>query len=366
MVQLPKKQGFLTPTFRKKVFLLGMVVLGCYGRLFSQEVQTAPTANRWAVILDILPASGSEKGSYELALQTFQNHLIQTGIAENQVLLFSCLQSDEKWHPTRKNIQQLLTAFRNPEQNRMPCADGRYPLRRVEGIVELHVYVLAKGFSDTQKNETFLVPSPVSEKSILEGKTKQLITLESLEEAMLHTAAGQKSIERTLLVVDFQSMFSVTRGNAQKSPFQETNLRELATRGYRDEPEAMETASTMKDRYLHLRIYTKNHSLKETSSTAFYQTLRRGLEGYADIAGNQDGIVQAEELARYLRSNHPGSVEVTQNGNDSFPLCKAHREVQIPEGLFQKLARTLTRFPEEQQSARKREIQLKAEKKRTP
>ena len=110
-----------------------------------------------------------------------------------------------------------------------------------------------------------------------------------------------------------------------------------------------------------LRIVTRDENLSGERLDDFFSAFRKGMDGYADISGNNDGLVQAEELAYYIRDNAGVTMEIARNGNASHVLAKANKSLNIPDGLFQELSSTFTRdeFRKERDSALQRETRLR-------
>lgn len=146
-------------------------------------------------------------------------------------------------------------------------------------------------------------------------------------------------------------------------PLREIDIANVPTRGVDSQGE--ESANS---RFLHLRILTKNEQVTGQTAECFYQLLEKGYQGFADISGNQDGVVQAGELAQYIETNgRPGSIEITRNGNDPFPISQSRQRIEIPDGLFETIGKTFTldKYATERESAFQREESNKQRSKGT-
>lgn len=341
---------------RPLLFILACAALCAAGRISAADEPFVSAANRWAVIIDTITDDAADKDAY----QTLRDELNDSGILPDHILAYSSLNDDPAKRPTKENLTALLDGIRNPDRNRLPGADGQMcRVRTVEGPCELQFYVMAGGVFDPENAHELLVPAGIPTEQIEKSNEKSLLPLQDIENALISPEEDQSPMERTFLVVNFISLHSVTRGNAADSPLREIDLARVPVRGSGDDTENDK-------RFLHLRVLTKNEQIDDPTVSSFYQTLRAGLHGYADLSGNQDGLVQAEELARYIETNgRPGSVEMARNGNDPYPLARSRQEATIPEGLFAEIGRTFTmdKYSNERKSAQEREKSIKSKSK---
>lgn len=319
-----------------------------YAAAEESFINPNPANNRWGIILDAVSSAEDSTPERSEAFERFRNELIDAGFLPDHLLFFTSADADPTRHPTKENILKLLDGIRNPDLNRLPgSADGEAArrIRMDDGDCELQFYVIAGGVADAQRTKNLIVPAGVATDQIKSSDDASLIPLSEIEDALIHPGEGQKALDRTFLAVNFISLFTVTRGGAPDSPLQEIDLTRVPFRGG-ESAEGQEDqfqAEGQEDRFQHIRVLTKNEDMADETADSFYQMLQNGLRGFADISGNQDGIVQAGELAQYLESNgRPGSVEIAQNGNDPYPICRSRQEPTIPAGLFAEIGRTFT------------------------
>lgn len=291
--------------------------------------------NRWALIIDIPRVEQTKSLDYAQSLEMFRNSLIQSGFAADHVLVFSSTSSEAAWQPTSDNIKKLIAGIKKPDDIVWLKAGSSVPtrIRQNDGAAELLVFVMAEGFATKDQTKAIIVPQDVNPDSLSKSlDNPQVISVQDLEAAILDSR-----IERTMLLVNFQTTEGVRSAAKKNKDLASPNLKTLARSSVKQRALQEEENS-----YLHVQISTKNQSLTEKAAFSFYRMIQDGLRGAADIAGNQDGIVQATELAEYVKSNTRGfaSVETAQNGNGTFALAKSIKTVNIPKGLFQEIGST--------------------------
>ena len=291
--------------------------------------------NRWALIIDIPRVEQTKSLDYAQSLESFRNSLIQSGFAADHVLVFSSTSSEAAWQPTSDNIKTLIAGIKKPDDVAWIKAGSSAParIRQNDGAAELLVFVMAEGFATKDQTKAIIVPQDVNPDSLSKSlDNPKVISVGDLESALLDS-----HIERTMLLVNFQTTEGVRSAAKKNRDLASPNLKALARSSAKQRAQQEEENS-----YLHVQISTKNQSLTEKAAFSFYRMIQDGLQGAADIAGNQDGIVQATELADYIKSNTQGfaSVETAQNGNGTFALAKSIKTVNIPKGLFQEIGST--------------------------
>jgi len=318
-------------------------------RADESENVNVPTENRWAIFIDASNDSTPENAE---ALAKFRDAVIKIGISEENALVYSGSSNDSQKKPTRENIDKLVEALSYPNDKILP--EGK--LRKSGSKAgETMIFLTGLGVANDKTGEAYFAPSGVDESEVQGWSDPKLISLKTLEDALLYPKDGQKPLERTFFVVALNSPKAATRGASDDSKrLNGVDLKRLPTRGTTDEDDADEVA-----KYAHFRVVTKNAKFDDRLIGGFYNALRDGLEGSADVAGNQDGKVSADELANYLESTSNGAgrtVVVDRTGNDPYPICKAQRKLSINEDIFDDLAKafTLDEYKSEREEAKRK------------
>ncbi|MDO4628141.1 MAG: hypothetical protein Q4C70_03075, partial [Planctomycetia bacterium] len=337
-------------------FVYGLVTV--LGMNLIEVAQGAEVIRR-AIVIDTSETNEASKQGYSVALENFVRSLEATGILHNQIVLLSDVHKKPTQNVWKAELRALVAAAKKEQ----------------ESLDELQIYISACGVSNGVRD--MLVPSGVPLEEIESTEDRRLISVEELEKEILETHAT-----RIFLVINFKAFKTVTRSSGKQSSLNNIDIRRyrgLEYGEYFDDEEEMEegtdaeagaesgsetesghrpgTENVAPQEHHVLRIVTRNQDMSGAQLDNFYQVMQTGLEGYADITGNNDGEVQVEELAYYLRDNSSTEVEIWRNGNVSFSLAKARRRLQIPDGLFQELGNTFTKqeFRQERDSAFSRE-----------
>ncbi|MDO4573936.1 MAG: hypothetical protein Q4D98_01845 [Planctomycetia bacterium] len=322
-----------------KILFCSVFIAFCVGASGAETSQGGPGseipgAKRFAIIFDTTTPPANQQNEYETAIQTLADCLKASGIPEKNIHVYSSFSTPA----TRKKMQSALR--RKSWKSNPP--------------EELQVYITANGLSNGTKD--MLVPSGVSVEDVQETGDSRLIAFEEIQKMIANSGAT-----RILLVMNFQSVKAVTRSSGAGSKLQ--NVRIQGYRGLRsneyfddEESETENAEDNPKKNFQFLQIVTRDQDIRGTRISDFYQTFRGAMEGYADISGNNDGKIQAEELAHYLRDNTEMTVEISRNGNAEYLLCEAKKKAQIPAEIFESLQRTFTReeFRQERDSAAQR------------
>lgn len=323
----------------KTVLLILVGILTVFSQVaYGEDLDKASIvdpANRWAFIID---ASTVNTESYA----SFKSELLAAGFPTDHIFVFSSSAKDQTLRSSRENIAKILDGIKNPERNLIPQMAGteKRRLRTKNGPCEVQLYVTAGGVANKDQTRNMIVPSGIKVDEITRTDDNRLISLNEIEDALTSPGEDQLPIERTLLVVNFLSVHTVTRsvqGKAVDNPFEGINISKVPVRS------AQNTKEEDSGKFLHVRILTKNGQITDQTAESFYQTLEKGIHGFADISGNQDNIVQADELVNYIKSNmRSDSVEEARNGNDPFPISKTKLKAEIPDGLFNTIGQNFT------------------------
>ena len=298
----------------------------------SDKGFTQPS-NRWALIVDIPRVSVEKSLDHAQSVEDFRKNLVQSGFDAEHVLVFSSTNQNKDWQPTTQNINRLLEGIKQPDLAtwlKAGTADAAR-IRQNDGAAELLVFVLAEGFASKDQSKAVILPQNVDPASLSKGlDAPEVISIAELEETLINS-----EIERTMLLINFQTTENVRSATKQNRNLAAPNLKSITRSANSRQRTDLDTSN-----YLHIEICTKNQSMTEKASFSFYRMIQDGLQGSADIAGNQDGIVQATELAEYIKANARGfaSVETAQNGNGAFALAKAAKSVNIPDNLFRDIS----------------------------
>lgn len=317
-----------------------------------------PREGRYAVILDTTLPEANRKSEHQNALRTLSESLQKTGIPRDHIQLYT---SSAK-APTLKIMEEVFAP--KSWAKKQPA--------------EIQVYITANALSNGTAD--MLVPAGVSPDEIQETTDPRLISFNEIREMLASCGA-----ERIFLMMNFMSVKNVTRSSGKTSALQNVNLeryRGVTSSEYFDEEEedaagdvppiqtqnadSTNTPSVNQSgNFQFLQIVTRDQSVSNPQFNAFYQTFQSGLEGYADIAGNNDGWIQAEEIAYYLRANAAMDVEISRNGNARYVLCKAGKKAKIPASIFHELSRVFTRdeFTQERESAAQRAAAIENQEK---
>ncbi len=319
----------------------------------SESPNATSGSNRWAIFID---ASNDSNDENEAAFVEFRDALIASGVPEENALVYSASSTDPKKRPTRETLDALLTALKQPDKFvLLPGETQERRLRNEEGVCEVQIYLTSLGVADESTGEAFFAPCDVDESQIVDAKDPRLVSLNAIEDALLFTDDGQVHLERAFFVVALNSPKAATRGsNGENSRvLNGVDPKRIPTRGTNDENERVAT------KFAYFRIATKNARFDDRLVGSFYSTLRDGLKGSADVAGDQNGTVSAEELATYLETTAriaQRTVAVDRSGNVEYPLCDAQIKASIPTKLFDELANTFTdpKFAKEKKDAQAR------------
>ncbi len=337
--------------YNRIIFLL-CFVLACAVCAFGQSrtEKIVDKENRMAIIIDTTVPENPVK--YQNALDSLIKTLINSGIDGSRIIVLSNICKEPEFKPTSTNIRALLGVIRNRNLRWIKNNNNRDVLIRpnLDKPSELQIYLNAGGVSNESQTRFLIIPSDIDEEAVKSTFDEGLISItEDIEEAMLSEQHAKK-LERTLLVININSVISVTRSASRYngSSLKDSDLSKLnhlLKSAYLEDEDEEEEDGPKTFRYT--RILTKNQSLNASSVENFYDLLKRGLEGYADIAGNHDGVVQDIELAEYIQSTNKGfsnlQVEHSFNGNAVYPIANCKIEVEIPTGLFKKIGDAFTR-----------------------
>ena len=334
-------------------------------RADDSKIENAPSpSNRWAIFID---ASNNSNDENEAAFVEFRDALIASGVPEKNVLVYSASSPDPKKRPTRETLDALLKALKQPDKFvLLPGETEERRLRNEVGVCEVQIYLTSLGVSDEATGEAFFAPCDVDESQIDDEKDPRLMSLNAIEDALLFADDGQTPLERAFFVVALNSPKAATRGpNGEISRvLNGVDPKRIPTRGADDENERGTT------KFAYFRIATKNARFDDRLVGSFYSTLRDGLKGSADVAGDQNGTVSAEELATYLETTAriaQRTVAVDRSGNVEYPLCDAQIKASIPTELFDELSKTFTnpKFAKEKKDAQARAKKARGQSKTT-
>ncbi len=299
-------------------------------------------ANRWVVAIDAsVPSDSSEeRARTEAARRKFCADLQASGIPADHIFVYSSSATDASRRPTRATILAILDALRDvggfcelyPER---PGEDKPY-WREEDAPCEIQLYITARGFADPNGGPDRLVPCDETLDSVADSPDERFVGVDEIESALTKPADdGEVPFERTLLAVNFLST-GATRGVGNGAVPPEINLRRSNARGFDDE-------GGDATRFRHVRVLTKNERLDAETVDSFYSTLSEGLAGAADASGDGDGWVRAYELAEYVRTNgRENAVEIAQNGNATYSLCRARRRWSPEPKIFDDIGKIFT------------------------
>lgn len=334
--------------FFSKISMVLWVIAALLNEGQGADNPILPSQDRYVVIFDTTTPEPSRKSEYQTAVRSFTDSLQKAGIPATNIHVYSAISAPA----TRKAMEDALA----PKSWKSVSP------------AELQVYITANGLSNGVKD--MLVPAEVSIDDLHETGDTRLISFEEIQKRIANCGA-----RRILLVMNFQSVKTVTRSSDTGSALQNVKLqryRGLRSNEYFDEEEEEISedagAGLSSKNFQFLRIVTRDQDIRGYRINDFYQTFRSAIEGYADISGNHDGMIQAEELAYYLRDNTEMAIEISRNGNAEYVLCKANKKVQIPADLFEELSRTFTRdeFRQERDSAAQRAAALRNQEGNNP
>ncbi len=338
----------------ERILLTFAVLLGvnASARADDSKIENASSPpNRWAIFID-----ASNDSNNDAAFGEFRDALIASGVPEENALVYFGSSRDPKKRPTRETLDALLKALKQPDKFvLLPGETQERRLRNEDGVCEVQIYLTSLGVSDEATGEAFFAPSDVDESQIVDAKDPRLMSLNAIEDALLFADDGQAPLERAFFVVALNSPKAATRGSngVNSRVLNGVDPKRIPTRGADDENERGTT------KFAYFRIATKNARFDDRLVGSFYSTLRDGLKGSADVAGDQNGTVSAEELATYLETTAriaQRTVAVDRSGNVEYPLCDAQIKASIPTELFDELSNTFTepKFAKEKKDAQTR------------
>ncbi len=303
------------------------------------EKTPVAAANRWVVALDASEpsASSEENARTEAAREKFCADLRASGILADHILVYSATADDAARRPTRETFAAILDALRDvdgfcelyPER---PGEDKPY-WREDDAPCEIQFYITARGFSDPSGGPDRLVPYGESLDDVADSPNERFISVDEIEDALTKPADDEAApFERTFLAINFLSPGAATRGAAGSASAKAVDLKRSNARGVGGEGSAAG--------FRHVRVLTKNERLDSQAVDSFYSTTSEGLAGAADACGNNDGWVSADELAEYVRANgRENAVEIAQNGNAVYSLCRSARRWKPEPEIFDAIER---------------------------
>lgn len=359
-------------TFLKKESLFWFIALGaclclfCSERLAfsndSEEPDLTNPENRWVIIIDTLKYTKSEEIRNRDAYGDLYQVLLRADFKPDNIITYSeSAPVTPNFRPTSENIRKLLQSIQSPEYSELITRGEDARIRSVNEKAELHLYIIAQGVTNKAGDRFMIVPSDIDPESIESTEDEGLISIDEIQDALLNTTDDQRLIERTFLIINCISVHSYLRGQGTNSSVDNISVNQLKqhlgkqiSRGNNN--------SNAAETYAFWRILVQNQNVADKSPDNFYQTLQKGLAGYADIAGKRDGVVSASELADYMRKlGKTSQIDIIHNGNDPFPLGKTEIKPNIPNGLFKKLGDLYThdKMKGQRQSAYEREQRIK-------
>lgn len=355
-------------------------------------VPIAKSENRWIVVVDATPKEDEIADEYRDALDNLKNDFVRIcGVDEDRVVVYSQYETNPEFHATRENILALLDALRFPESAEMKVPIGNDGFKKVETrsqadeIAEFQLYLIAKGVANPEQTKFAILPSDFDETQIaqiddFDKLAESTIPIADVQRAMVECDPAFRPVERTLLVANFLSTVSTSRGDdaelAVAANFRDVDLDKIAQfRGGANDGGSV-AVKLAEAAFFHGSVLVSNENLLEANrrSDAFFRVLRDGLDGFADVSGNGDSVVQADELLRYVREHDGGRGwrQPPLNGTDPFPICKTERKLKVPADLMKEIGETFASYqdkktgktvdphPTERESAKKRYERLNA------
>ena len=312
----------------------------------APEIQKlmANDSKRHALLIDTTESTAPNKETY---LDNISARIEKLGIDRNNI--HKLTYSGKK--ATEKNIMNLFTG------------------KKSGSVEELMIFLTAYGISNGKKD--FIVPAGVNPEEIESTEDEGLISIDTLYQKILDSGA-----KRVLFVINFKSVRKVTRGAGNNSNLQNVNLETIVAKAGKiyeqrdsdndtsnednDEDDSDDEGKELEGHQI-LFLTTKDQDTANQNLSQFYPTLIKALEGHADITGDNDGFIEAEEIPLYFSKNT--SIQIMNNkleGNARYVLGKAEQKVTIPEGLFLDIAKEFTRdeFQPERDSAIAREKKI--------
>ena len=317
----------------------------------APEIQKlmANDSKRHALLIDTTESTAPNKETY---LDNISARIEKLGIDRNNIHKLT----DSGKKATVKNINELMNLF---------TGTGK----KSGSVEELMIFLTAYGISNGEKD--FIVPAGVNPEEIKSTEDKGLISIDDT----LYPKIMASGAKRVLFVINFKSVRKVTRGAGNNSNLQNVNLETIVAKAGKinesysdndtsnednDEDDSSDEGKELEGHQI-LFITTKDQDTANQNLSQFYPTLIKALEGHADITGDNDGFIEAEEIPLYFSKNT--SIQIMNNkleGNTRYVLGKAEQKVTIPEGLFLDIAKEFTRdeFQPERDSAIAREKKI--------
>ncbi|MDO4424248.1 MAG: hypothetical protein Q4D17_00555 [Planctomycetia bacterium] len=276
----------------------------------------------------------------------------------------------EKLGIDRNNIHKLTYSGKKAtEENIINELMNLFTGKKSGSVEELMIFLTAYGISNGKKD--FIVPAGVNPEEIESTEDTRLISIDDT----LYPKILDSGAKRVLFVINFKSVRKVTRGAGNNSNLQNVNLETIVAKAGKinesysdndtsnednDEDDSSDEGKELEGHQI-LFITTKDQDTANQNLSQFYPTLIKALEGHADITGDNDGFIEAEEIPLYFSKNT--SIQIMNNkleGNTRYVLGKAEQKVTIPEGLFLDIAKEFTRdeFQPERDSAIAREKKI--------
>lgn len=306
-----------------------------------------PPETRWAILIDAADAktlndAGTTLERSAAAREKFCQKLTQSGVPADHIFVYSVDAADEARRPTQENILAVLDALRYVDNfvqlDQDDSESRRWRGDDVEAPCEVQLYVIAGGVSSEENGRTrnFVAPCDAPLAEISGADDERLIDVAEIEKAL--TQPEGYPIERVFLSINFWST-EEKRGGGSASNLNDVDLKTVGVRSSSDDGEIAVAKG-----FSYVRLLTRNARFDETNVDSFYSAFANGIEGYADVARNGDGWVDALELAEYVRDNaREGTVELFYNGSASYSLAVAERQnAEIPREIFAEIEKELT------------------------
>lgn len=340
------------------------------------EKRPVVAENRWAIVLDASrpSASADAQAQVDAAREKFRADLEASGILPDHIFVYTSTAEDESRRPTRETISNVLNALRdvegvcelyaaNPDEDKPYWRES--DAEEIDGaaLCEVQLYLTAPGFSAPDGERDWLVPCDASlEKLADAANAGRLLSVDEVEDALTCPLDENATpFQRTFLAINFLTVEATTRGvdGASDERLTEVDLERSIGRGAGGE------GTNPATRYYHVRAATKNERWDARTVDSFYATMSEGLTGCADLSGNRDGWIGADELAEYVRANgRDKAVAIAINGNAVYSLCPSRREWSVPAALYSDIERIFTRpeYTKLRDSAKTRRERAEAEK----
>ena len=199
--------------YRVLIFLCLAISSVSFGFCQTNSDGIVDSQNRLAIIIDTTRPENSSR--YKKALDSLIQTLNNTGINMSRIIVYSNICKQNEFKPTSTNIRALMNTIRNRNLKKLKNNNGNNITIRpnIDKLAELQIYLIAGGITNESQTRFMIIPSDVDEKNIKSTYDENLISIQNEIVDAMSDNAKANLFERTLLVINVNSVISVTRSS---------------------------------------------------------------------------------------------------------------------------------------------------------